>query len=213
VKVTPNGQFKITQATAISTTITSPESTTLTLGAWAMVYVSYSFTSGGYGASNIYVDGKKSGDAITVKAYGSSVFSSSDRVRFGEGFIGQIRRIQVYSPAAWRVNPKPCDSTTCALDIGFSIPPTCIQAVCITTGTYTSFGSCESKTLINYFESNFSKKGCPKGCSACTDATTCQSCHSDYYHDGTRCLKCPQGQYIDSPTSCARILKTSAFSY
>ena len=34
---------------------------------------------------------------------------------------------------------------TCNLDIGFSIPPTCLNAVCTTTpGTYTSFGSCES---------------------------------------------------------------------
>ncbi len=34
---------------------------------------------------------------------------------------------------------------TCNLDVGFSIPPTCLNAVCTTTpGTYTSFGSCES---------------------------------------------------------------------
>ena len=105
----------------------------------------------------MYINGKKGPDALTGSGYGSSVFSSSDRVRFGEGFLGELRRIQVYSPAAWRLNPTPCDSTTCALDIGFSIPPTCLKAVCTTAGTYTSFGTCES-ILINENCVNFEKK-------------------------------------------------------
>jgi len=68
-----------------------------------MVTVTYSFTYGGYGVSIIYIN-TQTGPIITGTAYESSIFSSSDRVRFGEGFIGQIRRIQVYSPAAFRVN-------------------------------------------------------------------------------------------------------------
>jgi len=157
VKITPNGQFIITQDGTTST-----ETTTFTLGTWTMVYVSSSYSFGGYGASNIYIDGKLGPHAVTIAGYGSSVFSNSDRVRFGEGFSGQIRRIQVYSPAAFRLNPKPCDATTCALDIGFTIPATCMQAVCTSAGTYTSFGTCGS-ILINENFTNLSQKAAQKG--------------------------------------------------
>jgi len=68
-----------------------------------MVTVSYSYTFGNYGVSALYLNSEL-GPIKTGTAYGSSIFSSSDRVRFGEGFVGQIRRIQVYSPAAFRVN-------------------------------------------------------------------------------------------------------------
>ena len=152
VKITSNGQFVVSQDS-----VTSSATTAFVLGTWTMVFVSYSYSVGGYGASNIYLNGIRGPSAITTAGYGSSVFSTSDRVTFGEGFLGQIRRIQVYSPAAFRLNPTPCDSTTCSLDIGFTIPATCMQAVCTTSGTYTSFGSCES-ILINKNLTNLSQK-------------------------------------------------------
>lgn len=137
-------------------TVQSIASTTpLTLGKWAAIFVSYSYTYGGYGVANFYIDGALVDPAIATNtaygANGNTVFSTSDYVRIGAGFIGQLRRLQVYSPAAFRLNPNTCDSSTCGLDFGFSVPLTCLQAVCTTTGSYTSFGSCESTFNGNLF--------------------------------------------------------------
>ena len=120
-----------------------------------MIYVSYTYTYGGYGATNFYIDGSYVGPSLaTHTAYGANgnmVFSASDYVQFGAGFLGQLRRLQVYSPAAFRLNPDSCNPSTCAIDLGFSTPPTCLKPVC-SSGYFEEFGFCDSisnETLFN----------------------------------------------------------------
>ena len=74
---------------------------TLALGQWIMVYVMYSLTSGGYGVSMLFVDGIYQVFASYNDVAGAKVFSALDTVKFSGGFTGQLRRMQIYSPAAF----------------------------------------------------------------------------------------------------------------
>lgn len=198
--MTPGLNFQL----GLDTTLSAASAISLTLGKWAMIFVSYTYTYGGYGSSNFYIDGAYGNPGLgTHTAYGANgntVFSASDYVQFGAGFVGQLRRLQVYSPAAFRLNPAPCDPTTCALDIGFSNPPTCLQPVC-SSGYYYEFGYCKG-ICLSFFRSNI-PIDCPTGCSACSDAATCTSCSSRYYLSGTSCPQCPiHCSSCTSSTSC-----------
>jgi len=130
---------------------------TLSLGSWAQVYVFYSFTSGAYGISKIYLNGIPT-DGFAVVAVGTTppVFSPTDVVKIGGGFVGHLKRLQVYSPAALPFiatsGSNSCDPTTCSLDMGFANPRTCMQAVCNTPGTYSSFGTCERKEQTSFMK-------------------------------------------------------------
>lgn len=97
--MTSNAKLQISQDG-----LTSGLTAALVPGEWNMVYVSYLYTVGGYGAAIIYLNTVGGISVVSGTVHGSSVFSNSDRVRFGEGFIGQLRRIQVYSPATFRLN-------------------------------------------------------------------------------------------------------------
>jgi len=73
----------------------------LSVGQWTTVYVVYTFTYGGHGFSKIYINGADAlGIVAIIDAPRPSVFSNLDVVKIGRGFIGQLRRIQIYSPAA-----------------------------------------------------------------------------------------------------------------
>ena len=77
--------------------------TVLTVGHWATVYVLYSFTAGGYGIAKVYVnEGPAGGLAATSNAPNiPTIFSSTlDTLKIGGGFVGHLKRFQVYSPAA-----------------------------------------------------------------------------------------------------------------
>jgi len=77
----------------------------LTLNQWSTVFVSYSYTYGGFGISAIYIDGQFTNiPPRSSTGYLASAFSTSDVVKFGGGFIGKLRRFQVYSPAGFRPN-------------------------------------------------------------------------------------------------------------
>jgi len=92
--------------------------------------------------------------------------------------------------------------------MGFSDPPTCIDAICSTPGTYSSIGSCEScpkncATCSNPDKCGSCKPGnflqveecisCPSKCKTCTSLSNCQSCNSGYGLLGTICVLCPAG--------------------
>lgn len=125
--------------------------TVLELGKWNQVYFSLLYTSGKFGEVLVQINGGPvdsfhSGTVSMSRTW----FSTSDLIAIGSGFIGQLRRFQVYSPAALELNSQPCDSTTCTATLGFSDPQTCLEAVC-SNGYYTSFGSCEGILFRCFF--------------------------------------------------------------
>jgi len=75
---------------------------TMTLGQWNSIYLSYIFTAGGYGMALTYINGMMtSGIGTITTAPSPSVFSTSDEIKIGGGFKGYLRRLQIYSPAAF----------------------------------------------------------------------------------------------------------------
>ena len=180
-----------------------------------MVYVSYTYTYGGFGVANAYIDGNLADIYLATTtaygAHGNTAFSTSDYVLIGHGFPGQLRRFQVYSPAALRLNVEPCGPSTCSLEIGFSIPPTCLQPACSPGDYYDGFGYCEGYS--HNCLSTYPLVDCPTGCSECTDDTTCTSCGSGYYLPGSLCVVCPKGMYVASATTCLSILILNSFSH
>jgi hypothetical protein len=131
---------------------TSAEGTKiLKLGEWNQVYIAYLLTTGKFSAALVQINGG-SVDSFPSKTvtFSSTSFSTNDNILIGVGFIGQLRRFQVYSPAAFELSSESCNPTTCDVNIGFSEPPTCIEAVC-TNRYYTSFGTCESILFDNPF--------------------------------------------------------------
>ena len=96
-------------------TRTSP----LLIGKWTMVYVSYFRTVKGQGFSKILLDGISEETSFTWVSGASdySTCTAMSSIKVGNGFIGEIKRIQVYSPAAYRPNT----SKKFIQDIGFLI--------------------------------------------------------------------------------------------
>ena len=82
-------------------------SLTLNLGEWYWIYASYIYTVGGVGVSAVYINGGQFLAPYTSNAQGASKLSNTDLVRFGAGFSGKLRRMQVYSPAALKLNESP----------------------------------------------------------------------------------------------------------
>ena len=79
------------------------------------------------------------------------LLDKSEDFRFILLRLSNLTHIIVYSPIFLEfIETKiaPCDSTTCSLSIGYSVPPTCFSAVCNTPSTYTSFGTCESMLFL-----------------------------------------------------------------
>ncbi len=95
--ITPgrNLKFKFNDAS-----VQLPE--TIPLGVWTQIYVYYAFTSRGFGISMVYINGIMTNNiASTLTAPNpASTFSLSDIIGFGGGFYGQLKRLQIYSPAA-----------------------------------------------------------------------------------------------------------------
>ena len=122
--------------------------TVIPAGEWRTVYVVYTFTTGGYGISKVYIDGADAGgSAWTSSSTSPPSFSNSDLIKIGGGFKGHLRRFQIYTPAASPFETasgfNSCNPTACSIDMGFSDPRTCLKAVCTTPGTYSSYGTCE----------------------------------------------------------------------
>ena len=74
----------------------------LNLGEWNMVYVSFLSLHKGQGYSKIVINGASDSAAITriTTARDYSRCTAMSNIRFGNGFVGELKRIQVYSPAA-----------------------------------------------------------------------------------------------------------------
>jgi len=78
------------------------------VGQWTAIYVVYAFTSGGFGVSMVYIDGFLANSAaLTTNGLSPSAFSTSDIVKIGQGFTGKLKRIQIYSPAAFGLVQNP----------------------------------------------------------------------------------------------------------
>ena len=78
---------------------------TLVIGQWVTVYVAYSITQGTYGVSQLFLNGgMNDGFASMNTQPNSTALSASDTVKIGGGFTGQLRRLQVYSPAAFSLS-------------------------------------------------------------------------------------------------------------
>ena len=80
-------------------------SSTFTIGQWVTVYVSYSLTQGGYGVSQLFINGGISqAFASLYTPPNSTALSALDTVKIGGGFTGQLRRMQIYSPGAFSLS-------------------------------------------------------------------------------------------------------------
>ena len=76
-----------------------------------MIYASYVYTHGGRGLSIVHINGMPAtGYADTGAAYGPTFFSNSDIIYIGPGFTGQLRRLQIFSPAAFELDQGSSDS-------------------------------------------------------------------------------------------------------
>ena len=76
------------------------------LGTWNLIYVSIIYNDGVFASIMASVNqGIPDCSTYIFNAYEPSVFSESDIITLGAGFIGQIRRFQVYSPAAFQLDP------------------------------------------------------------------------------------------------------------
>ncbi len=98
--------LQVTSAMKLQSTLNTKtqilKTVSLTLGEWAMIYATFDYLYGGLGVSMVYVNGVGAGfNPSVASAYGASSFSTSDTVKIG-GFLGQIQRVQVYSPAAYQ---------------------------------------------------------------------------------------------------------------
>jgi len=126
--------------------------TALVQGQWSQVYMGCTYSAGGSAALTVHVDGVGTDSAPGImRANAASIFSSADSIKIGGGFIGLLRRFQIYSPGAYQLGSDSCYPSTCYAHIGYSATPMCIIAVCSSTsGTYPSFGTCESNFSLIY---------------------------------------------------------------
>ncbi len=75
---------------------------TITTGMWNTIYVVYASTGSGYGVSKIYINGVDSnGQATTTSSPGPATFTAGDVIKIGQGFVGELRRFQIYSSASF----------------------------------------------------------------------------------------------------------------
>jgi len=80
-------------------------SDTFAIGQWVTIYVSYSLTQGLYGVSFLFInEGIYQTFTSVYTAPNSTALSTLDTVKIGEGFIGQLRRMQIYSPGSTYLN-------------------------------------------------------------------------------------------------------------
>jgi len=136
------------------------------IGQWAAIQIFYRWNYKDSGSAQVFRNNVQMFNAFAVIAAGfSSSFADTNFMRIGGGFIGQIRRIQIYSPVGSSPNQY-CtqkkrksshillvglDSAQCASSFGYANPPICSQAIC-GAGFYSSFGSCESKDLVSTYK-------------------------------------------------------------
>ena len=102
-------------------TTTPPE--TISLGQWNSIYVGFVFTAGGYGMSLIYINGLMANAIGTIPAAPSpAAFSTNDEIKIGGGFKGYLRRLQIYSPAAFGLTTTSISSPD---DLKLTFRPLC----------------------------------------------------------------------------------------
>ena len=84
-----------------------PTTSPLNLGEWYQVYVSFLSLQKNQGYSKIIINGASGGTIETwiSNARDYSLCTDISNLKFGNGFIGELKRIQVYSPAAFIENP------------------------------------------------------------------------------------------------------------
>ncbi len=73
---------------------------TVSVGEWIAVYAFYVITQGGLVRARVYLGGVVKVTLDIVTSLVPSDFSTADSVKIGGAFSGNIKRIQVYSPAA-----------------------------------------------------------------------------------------------------------------
>jgi len=95
----------MTLQSAVDTTVAETNSI-LPLGQWKTIYIVYVSPYGGGEATVLYINGLQStGYNFKQNAYVSSFLSPSDLTTIGAGFVGKLRRFQIYSPVAYQLDP------------------------------------------------------------------------------------------------------------
>ena len=76
--------------------------TVLIPGQWTMIYASFFYNLKTLNAASVVINGASTDSSTHASpGYYSYIFSDSDVIKIGAGFIGQLRRLQVYSPASY----------------------------------------------------------------------------------------------------------------
>jgi len=126
---------------------------TLILGQWDTIYLVYGLTNGGAGIGRVYMNEADIRTNLNIQnAPNHSVFSNADVIKVGGVFTGELKRIQIYSPAPTgiTIGTALCDPASCSVETGYSNPPTCLTPICNTIGSYRSLGTCERKSAPFY---------------------------------------------------------------
>ena len=83
---------------------TSELSQTIIPKQWNNIYLSFAFTQGGLGMGRGYINGEMSNDALEIpNSPPASAFSTSDDIKIGGVFTGELRRLQIYSPGTFGI--------------------------------------------------------------------------------------------------------------
>jgi len=114
-----------------------------------MIYIAFIETHEEFGTAIVTINGAEA-DGITETTYGigHKHFSDQDKISIGPGFIGKLRRVQIFSPATAFLQQGDCVPSSCAINPNFEINPGCLARSCNTPGSFTSFGDCERIILI-----------------------------------------------------------------
>ena len=77
-------------------------SQTVPLGQWNTIYLVYAVASGGTGVARLYINGNQMSAGLNMQNVpNNSPFSNSDIIKIGGVFTGNLRRMQIYSPATF----------------------------------------------------------------------------------------------------------------
>jgi len=214
-------------------------SSKLKVGEWTSIYASYIYTRGGLAKSVVHINGVKASEfVVSMPAKGTAVFGSNDIISIGPGLIGELKRVQIFSPAVLELKQGTCAPSSCDVASDDTLFPTCLLQTCPILGYYYSLGSCakcstgcatcaDSSTCLTcypgdglynhrcgacpaetYLSSNRICEPCPTHCKTCIDAQTCQSCKPGYGLFDDRSQVCPAGTYLSSSQVCKEFSET-----
>ena len=85
----------------------------IVVGQWEAIQIFYTWTTGTAIVLYIFRDGVLIGSLFNTYTAGFPSFTNTDIMKIGGGFIGQLKRIQIYSPGSLSPNLPRILKTLC----------------------------------------------------------------------------------------------------